>query len=65
MMPYADWLALSENVSAKDKYIADMERVLEEKNRHIAALERRVSKQEKMLGALPVRVAVRLSKGRK
>jgi ubiquinone/menaquinone biosynthesis C-methylase UbiE len=65
MLPYADWLVLSENVSAKDKYIADVERVLEEKNRHIAALERRLSKQEKMLGALPVRVAVRLSKVRK
>ncbi len=65
VLPYADWLGLSENVAAKDEYIVQMERILEEKNRHIATLERRISKQERTLGALPVRVAVRLSKGRK
>ena len=65
VLPNADWLVLSENVAAKDRYTAEIEGVLAEKNRHIAALERRVSKQEKTLGALPVRVAVRLSNGRK
>ncbi|MEP6775690.1 MAG: class I SAM-dependent methyltransferase [Chloroflexota bacterium] len=65
VLPCADWLGLSENVAAKDEYIVQMERILEEKNRHIATLERRISKQERTLGALPVQVAVRLSKGRK
>jgi len=65
VLPYDDWLQLSENVAAKDEYIAQIERALEEKNRHIATLERRISKQEKTLDALPVRVAARLSKGRK
>jgi ubiquinone/menaquinone biosynthesis C-methylase UbiE len=65
VLPYDDWLALRENVAVKDAYIAQMETVVADKNRHIAALERHISKQEKTLGALPVRVAVRLSKGRK
>jgi hypothetical protein len=65
VMPYDDWLALSENVASKDAYIEQIERGLADKNRHIAALERRISKQEKTLGALPVRAAVRLARGRK
>lgn len=65
VLPYDDWLAFNENVAAKDAYIAQLENVLADKNRHIATLERRISKQEKTLGALPVRVAARLSKGRK
>ncbi|HST05326.1 MAG TPA: methyltransferase domain-containing protein [Chloroflexia bacterium] len=65
VVPYADWIALNEDIAAKDSYIVEVERVLEEKNRHIATLEKRVRQQDRLLGQLPVRVAARLSKPRR
>lgn len=65
LIPYDAWATLNEGVAAKDRYIVEVEGVLDEKNRYIAALEKRVRQQDRLLGKLPVRMAVRLSKPRK
>jgi len=62
--PFREWKVLSDNLRAKDQYIAALEESLAVKNGHIEKLERLMRKQQRLMSNPLVRVVLRLTRRR-